>query len=89
MQSTWITYVPVFFEHKDYPVPSLRKLHEKDRDKGLDMIAVSVNDRLNRLRSWAGKKIRLVECSRQLSFPCDVMFSSFTSDHHHDGHEKG
>lgn len=39
------------FEHKDSPEPCLRKLNEKDREKGLDMIAVSVNDRLGRLRS--------------------------------------
>lgn len=66
------------FEHKDSPVLSLRKLDGKDRDKGLDMIAVSANGRLSRLRIWAGKTLSLFECSRQpvRNPPYDAMFSS-------------
>lgn len=65
--AVYMDHVPIVFEHKDSPVPSLKRLHEKDRNKGLDMIEVSVNGRHNRLRSWAGKKNKLVEYSRQLS----------------------
>lgn len=37
-----------------------RKGYEKLRNKGLDNIAVMVNDRLSRLRSWGSKKVKLV-----------------------------
>lgn len=53
------TYLTVLFEHRDSLVPKFKKLYKKDRNKGLDTIAVSVNDKLSRLRSWGGKKIKL------------------------------
>lgn len=52
-------YLPVVLEHRDSPVLEKKKLHLKDRNKGLDTIAMSVNDRLNRLRGWGGKKVKL------------------------------
>lgn len=53
-------FLPVVLENRDSPVPWRKKMHEKDRNKGLDAIAVSVNKRLSRLHGWGGKKIKLV-----------------------------
>ncbi|CAM9191293.1 unnamed protein product [Pylaiella littoralis] len=47
-------------DFKDSPVPEQRKLYERRRNKVLNNIAVSVNERLSRLRSWSGKKRKLV-----------------------------
>ena len=54
------TYANGVLDYADCSVPKYRKLYEKRRNKCLDNIAVSVNDRLSRLSSWGGKKLKLV-----------------------------
>lgn len=50
-------FLPVIFEHKDSPVSKKKSLYVKDRNAGLNTIASSVNNELNRLRQWHGKII--------------------------------
>ena len=46
--------------YKDSSVPTYRKLYSRRRNKVLDNIAVSVNDRLRRLSSWSCEKLKLI-----------------------------
>lgn len=50
-------FLPVALEDRDSSVPERKELHEKYRNKGLDTIAVSVNNRLCRLSSWGATKL--------------------------------
>lgn len=52
-------FLPVVLENRDSTVPWRKKMHDKNRNKGLDTIAESVNDRLGGLSKWRGKKIKL------------------------------
>lgn len=52
-------FLPVVLENRDSPVPWRKKMYDKNRNKGLDTIAESVNDRLGGLSKWGGKKIKL------------------------------
>lgn len=47
-------------DYKENSVPKFRKLYERRRNKWMDTIAVSVNDRLSRLSSWSGEKLTLI-----------------------------
>lgn len=47
-------------DYKKSSVPKFRKLYERRRNKWMDTIAVSVNDRLSRLSSWSGEKRTLI-----------------------------
>ena len=53
-------FLPVVLENRDSTVPWRKKMHDKNRNKGLDTIAESVNDRLGGLSKWRGKKIKLL-----------------------------
>ncbi|CAN0084627.1 unnamed protein product [Pylaiella littoralis] len=53
-------YAESILDYKDCPVPEQRKLYERRRNKVLNNIAVSVNERLSRLSSWSGKKRKLI-----------------------------
>lgn len=54
------TYMQTILEFKNSSNPGIRKEYEIARNKGLDKIAVGVNERLKRLHAWGGKRIRLV-----------------------------
>ena len=53
-------FLPVVSEHKHSPVLRLKNLYKNDRNQGLNTIAISVNNRLNLLHRWGGKKIKLM-----------------------------
>lgn len=54
------TYVESILDHKNSSVSKYRKLYEARRNKTLDNIAVSMNDRLSRLTNWGGTKVKLI-----------------------------
>lgn len=54
------TYAESILDYKNSSIPKNKKLYEGRRNKTLNNIAVSMNDRLSRLSGWSGKKLRLV-----------------------------
>lgn len=53
------TYAQTLFDFKKSLSPDKRRLYERVRSRGLDRIAESVNERLNRLRRWSTKKLKM------------------------------
>lgn len=53
-------YAESILDHRDSSVPKFRKKYEVRRNKCLDNIACSVNDRVSRLSGWSGKKLKLM-----------------------------
>lgn len=54
------TYAETILDFKNSSHPMRRREYEKVRNKGLDNIAVSMNDRIGRLQNWGGQKLKLV-----------------------------
>lgn len=52
-------YVKTVQDLKQSWNPECRKLYEKTRNRGLDKIAVGVNDRLKRQCAWSGETLKL------------------------------